>query len=85
MRVASGTVERDLGVTAWWWAAVLAAVLSCVTSAASVLWVRHWPEMGTKYDAPTGARAAADTQGETAPTENIDIWKALDEGRDPTA
>ncbi|PKH41347.1 trp region conserved hypothetical membrane protein [Nocardioides alpinus] len=85
MRIASGTVERDLDVTAWWWAGVLAALLSCVASAASVMWVRHWPEMGTKYDAPTGAGAARDTQDETVPTENIDIWKALDEGRDPTA
>ena len=84
-RVATGTVERDLDVTAWWWAALAAAVLACVTSAAGVLWVRHWPEMGTKYDAPTGGGAAARTGNDSAPTENIDIWKALDEGRDPTA
>lgn len=82
---ATGTVDRDLDVTAWWWAAVVAAVLACLTSAASVLWVRHWPEMGTKYDAPTGSRTATEPASATAPTENIDIWKALDEGRDPTA
>ncbi|HSU01847.1 MAG TPA: Trp biosynthesis-associated membrane protein [Nocardioides sp.] len=82
---ATGVVDRDLDVTAWWWTALVAAALACATSAAAVLWVRHWPEMGTKYDAPTGARASAAPQDEPAPTENIDIWKALDEGRDPTA
>lgn len=78
----TGTVEPDLGVTAWWWAALVAAVLACATSAVGVVWVRHWPEMGTKYDAPTGARSE---EAPAQPTENIDIWKALDEGRDPTA
>ncbi len=82
---ATGTLERDLDVTVWWWAALAAAVLACVTSATGVLWVRHWPEMGTKYDAPTGGGSATRAASESAPTENIDIWKALDEGRDPTA
>ncbi len=41
--------------------------------------------MGTRYDAPTGAPGADQTATEELPTENIDIWKALDEGRDPTA
>jgi hypothetical protein len=45
--------------------------------------------MGTKYDAPAGAHApegaAEEAGGAPVPTENIDIWKALDEGRDPTA
>ena len=51
--------------------------------------VRTWPEMGSRYDAPTGARGSDSTGPAEArtdhPTENIDIWKALDEGRDPTA
>ena len=84
-RATTGTVERDLNVTAWWWAALAAAVLACLTSGAAALWVRHWPEMGTKYDAPTGGRAATAVENATVPTDNIDIWKALDEGRDPTA
>jgi hypothetical protein len=49
---------------------------------AAVRFVPSWPEMGARYDAPAGAR----TEDEDAtPKENIDIWKALDEGRDPTA
>ena len=82
---ATGTVERDISVTAWWWAAVIASVLACIASAACVRWVRHWPEMGTQYDAPAAGHPTEDAGDAPVPTENIDIWKALDEGRDPTA
>jgi hypothetical protein len=37
--------------------------------------------MGTRYDAPA-ARAA---QEEAAPVSEQDMWRALDDGRDPTA
>jgi uncharacterized membrane protein (TIGR02234 family) len=82
---ATGTVERDASVTAWWWAAVVAAVLACAASAACVAWVRQWPEMGAKYDNPATGHTGEDPGDAPVPTENIDIWKALDEGRDPTA
>ncbi|HEY0645130.1 MAG TPA: Trp biosynthesis-associated membrane protein [Nocardioides sp.] len=82
---ATGAADEDISVTRWWWAAVVASVLACVASAACVTWVRRWPEMGTKYDNPAGAGAAEDAGDAPVPTENIDIWKALDEGRDPTA
>ncbi len=40
--------------------------------------VPSWPEMGDKYDRPTGPPAEqAD--------DDLALWKALDEGRDPTA
>jgi hypothetical protein len=64
---------------------VVASVLAFVASAACVTWVRRWPEMGTKYDNPAGAGSAEGAGEAPVPTENIDIWKALDEGRDPTA
>jgi hypothetical protein len=63
---------------------VLASVVMVATSAAAVAWVRHWPEMGTRYDAPTDA-AGGDGRTRTREAEtNLDMWKALDEGRDPT-
>ncbi len=68
-------------LTAWFWIAVPAALLVVLTTAVAVKAVPAWPEMGTKYDAPAGAVAPTDAPPET----NIDIWKALDEGRDPTA
>ena len=39
---------------------------------AAVRYVRHWPEMGTRYDRPA------------EPSEG-DLWKALDQGHDPTS
>jgi Tryptophan-associated transmembrane protein (Trp_oprn_chp) len=42
--------------------------------------VRSWPEMGSRYDAP-GRRAEAE---DPARMEEIDLWRAIDEGRDPT-
>ena len=65
----------------WWPLALVAGALSVLAALAAVLWVRHWPEMGARYDAPSdGTREPV---GE--PETNLDIWKALDEGRDPTA
>ena len=82
-RPAVDTASTSL--TAWYPVALLAALACVATSLAAVRLVGSWPEMGTKYDAPTGAPGADDTATEEPPTENIDIWKALDEGRDPTA
>jgi uncharacterized membrane protein (TIGR02234 family) len=81
----SGVDTASTSLTAWYPVALLAALASVATSLAAVRLVGSWPEMGTKYDAPTGVPGADDTATEEPPTENIDIWKALDEGRDPTA
>ena len=77
----SGADTASTSFTGWYAAALVGAILCLLTNLAAVVWVRSWPEMGSKYDAPAG-----EATGESdAPTENIDIWKALDEGRDPTA
>lgn len=67
-------VER----TGWWWTAVAASVIASLASVAAVLRVKHWPEMGQRYDAPTRPEAAT-------PTAEGDLWRAIDEGHDPTA
>jgi hypothetical protein len=38
--------------------------------------------MGRRYDAPAGQEPPAKAPEEQ---ENLDLWKAMDEGRDPTA
>ena len=81
----SGVDTVATSLTAWYAVAVLAALASVGATAAAVRLVGSWPEMGTKYDAPAGAAAGGDRPDERVPTDNIDIWKALDEGRDPTA
>lgn len=87
------SLERDFagqGATAmvefgaWWWVAVAASLLATVATVLAALNVRRWPEMGTRYDAPG-------VSGEPAPAvpadqqTSLDLWKSLDEGRDPTA
>jgi uncharacterized membrane protein (TIGR02234 family) len=78
-----GVPDPELSHTAWYWLAVVGALLATVAGALAVAWVPSWPEMGTRYDAP-GTPAAP----KTVPPEeqsSLDLWKALDEGRDPTA
>jgi uncharacterized membrane protein (TIGR02234 family) len=77
------TALVDFG--AWWWVAVVAAALSAVTAVLGAANAGRWPEMGTRYDAPG---AAAEDAAKPAPVEeqtNLDLWKSIDEGHDPTA
>lgn len=81
VRVRTGGVLDETSLTGWFWLAVGAALLVLASTVLGLRLVRTWPEMGSRYDSPAGAREATTER----PTENIDIWKALDEGRDPTA
>lgn len=84
-----GTVEDSLaqvgatggaGVTGWYVAALVGAVLMTASAGLAVRHVRDWPEMGQRYDAPAGSTAAT-----TATTDgSLDLWKAIDQGLDPT-
>jgi cytochrome c-type biogenesis protein CcmH/NrfG len=67
----------------WYWAAVASLPLVVGAALAAVFLVPGWPEMGRKYDAP--AEAAAEPAKAPEEQENLDLWKAMDEGRDPTA
>jgi uncharacterized membrane protein (TIGR02234 family) len=85
--IALGVGAADPGTTAhataWPWVAVVGGVVTAATAA--VAWWRAptWPEMSSRYDAPgTDEQDAAPTPG--ADTTR-DMWRALDEGRDPTA
>ena len=66
----------------WWPAALVLGVVCIVAAVLAIRLVPTWPEMSSRYDAPAGAQADETPE---VPSENIDIWKALDEGRDPTA
>lgn len=78
-------VER----TGWWWAAVVAGVIATFAALGAVLQVPHWPEMGKRYDAPTAAKAdqatTAKPAADPADAPEGDLWRAIDEGHDPTA
>lgn len=63
-------------LTGWYYAAGVGALLAAGGLAVAVLRAPGWPAMGSRYDAPA-ARASA-------PTDE-DMWRALDEGHDPTS
>lgn len=79
MKDALGNVEIDSSFTAWYAAALVGAVGSVVATLAAIRFTPGWPEMGARYDAPTG-----DGPAQAEPEGNIELWKALDEGHDPT-
>jgi uncharacterized membrane protein (TIGR02234 family) len=79
-----GALPRDeVGTTisGWYLAAVVGALLSVVSTALAVWWAPAWPEMGSRYDAP-GGRGDSEAPAEDA--SSLDLWKSIDEGRDPT-
>ncbi|GAA1144765.1 Trp biosynthesis-associated membrane protein [Nocardioides aquiterrae] len=79
---AVGVRGSSVSATPWYALALLGALVSLAACAAAILLAPAWPEMGSRYDAP-GAAAVP----EKAPEEqsSLDLWKAMDEGRDPTA
>jgi uncharacterized membrane protein (TIGR02234 family) len=92
-----GTVDEALaqvgatggaGVTGWFVAAVVGALGLTASSGLAVRQVPAWPEMGQRYDAPAGGPTGSATGGSAAQdgeVGSLDLWKAMDEGRDPTA
>ena len=77
---ATGDVTRA-ALTGWYWAALVGGVLALLAFVAALRLAPGWPAMGTRYDAPA-TRAA---QEQAAPATEQDMWRALDDGRDPTA
>jgi uncharacterized membrane protein (TIGR02234 family) len=65
-----------------------AAVGSFVAAAAFVVAYRSapvWPEMSARYDAPGGRQARPGPARDAKTMTDAELWRALDEGRDPTA
>lgn len=79
-----GVSDAPVGHTGWYWAAAAGALLSVVITGLAVWWAPQWPEMGSRYDAP-GAAAGAPEHRESTEQTSLDLWKAMDEGHDPTS
>jgi uncharacterized membrane protein (TIGR02234 family) len=85
------------GLTGWYVVCAVGATVSLAALAVAVVLSPRWPGMGERYDAPS-ARTRADeapgtstvpgngpgTAGATVPATEQDMWRALDDGRDPT-
>ena len=70
-------------LTGWYVAAVVGAVDLSVSAAIAVWQVPDWPEMGQRYDAPAAPDAGTPFTHADADSP-LDLWKAMDEGHDPT-
>lgn len=85
-RIGAGSHGTELALdaetTGWLWALVAASLLATVAAALAVVLTPSWPEMGSRYDAPSSATPTTKRLEERS---SIDVWKSLDEGDDPTA
>ncbi|WP_205474601.1 Trp biosynthesis-associated membrane protein [Nocardioides sp. SYSU D00038] len=97
---AGGVDDPEVARTAWPWLCGLGALVSAAAAALALRDAPGWPEMGTRYDAPTAGAAGtssagtssagtgapvADDAAEAGDRSSLDLWKAIDEGHDPTA
>jgi uncharacterized membrane protein (TIGR02234 family) len=71
------TGDAAAGLTGWYYAAGIGAAVALGAFVVAVVKAPGWPAMGSRYDAPA-ARSAQ-------PASEQDLWRALDEGHDPTA
>lgn len=78
-RLLAGSEDVEISATGWFVAAAVGGVVAAVALVVAWLRLPRWPTMSSRYDAPTAASAAGEA---STPT---DLWKALDEGHDPTA
>ena len=90
---ATDTAARLLGdvpttstsTTAWPYVAGAGALLSAVAFVGALVKAPTWPEMSARYDAPTTGSSGPVTERPSEELSDAELWKALDEGRDPTA
>ena len=78
------SVEVAASSTVWSYVGVLAALVASGTSVLAVRSVGRWPEMGRRYDAPGDGTAAPPPAVPLEEQTNLDLWRAIDDGRDPT-
>lgn len=72
----SGTPPYSTSI--WWVVTAAAFVLAAALGLLTARFAPLWPTMGSRYEPP---RALPDN---ATPKSEADLWKAFDEGRDPT-
>ena len=75
-----GVTDLDVDRTLWCWVALLGAMAALGAAVLAVRDVGGWPQMGRRYDAPGAEEVEPDPEEQSS----LDLWKAMDEGRDPT-
>jgi len=76
--VAKGASQHasSAALTGWFVVCAVAALLTVGAFLVAAVASPRWPAMGSRYDAPAASAATARTEQ--------DMWRALDDGRDPT-
>ncbi|MEV7396136.1 Trp biosynthesis-associated membrane protein [Aeromicrobium sp. NPDC092404] len=74
----TGTGSPDFTASAWTYVTAAAFVLAGFLGGVTARFGAAWPTMSSRYDAPASRPTV------TTPQSDADMWKALDEGRDPT-
>lgn len=94
--VTSALVQQGAGrgplwesATPWSLVAVLGGLVTAAAFAVAVRKAPTWPEMGSKYDAPAARTAGRGSDqggaGQPDTADGAGMWRALDEGHDPTS
>ena len=78
-----GVADPDVHRTPWYWVSAAGALVSLCAGALAVRWAPFWPEMGQRYDAPASPVNGTTTRP-ASERSDAELWKALDDGRDPT-
>ncbi|MFL6059800.1 MAG: Trp biosynthesis-associated membrane protein [Marmoricola sp.] len=66
----------------WFFTTVVAGALQVLVVLASFRWIPTWPTMSSRYDAPS---TAGTSEVDPEDADDLTLWKALDEGHDPTS
>ena len=77
-RMLGGASDVATSTTVWPVVTVVGCVLTAAAFAVVLVRAPAWPEMSSRYDAPTERRT------DTASMSQADLWRAIDEGHDPT-
>jgi uncharacterized membrane protein (TIGR02234 family) len=84
-----GGAPDSTSTTAWPWAVAAGCLVSAAAFAVAFARAGSWPEMSSRYDAPGdhgthGAHAPAAGADADEQPSGAALWKAIDEGTDPT-
>lgn len=85
----AGGPTAEASFTAWFVVAAVGALAAVLPAVLAVRLAPTWPEMGSRYDAPAAAseraeQVVADPEAGGGAATERDLWRALDEGLDPT-
>jgi uncharacterized membrane protein (TIGR02234 family) len=81
-KLLGGASDVTVDTSAWPVVTVVACALTAAAFAVAFVHAPRWPEMSGRYDAPAERGDAAHPAESMSDTE---LWRALDDGQDPTA